>query len=226
MKIDKVFVINLEHRTDRREQIIEELKRVGIDNYEIFKAIQPTEETMKIWNPNFIIPMHPWFKMKNKNGDVTKYRIGALGCMLSHLEIIKKCVENNYENVLILEDDTIFKIDNGWKFDTIMSVLDSQIKDLNFGLLYLTGNHKDAILEKKTDNITQVKGSLTTGSYIINKRVMKCIVDEMIHFPLEIDLFYSRYIHKQYPCYCIMPHLAGQRDGYSDIVQKNVSYRL
>ena len=224
MKIDKVFIINLEHRTDRREQIIEELKRVGIDNYEFFKAIQPTEETMKIWNPQFLNPIPQWFALSG--GDHTKYRIGALGCMLSHLEIIKKCIENNYENVLILEDDTIFKIDNGLKFDTIMSVLDSQINNLDFGLLYLAGNHRGAILEKKTDNVTKVQGTLTTGSYIINKRVMKCIVDKMANFPREVDVFYSTYIQKEYPCYCIMPHLTRQGDGYSDIVQKNVSYKL
>lgn len=53
MKIDKVFIINLEHRKDRRDQIIKELKRVGIENYEFFKAIKPTEEMIQIWNPQF-----------------------------------------------------------------------------------------------------------------------------------------------------------------------------
>ena len=38
MKIDKVIIINLEHRKDRRQQIIKELKRVGIDNFEFFKG--------------------------------------------------------------------------------------------------------------------------------------------------------------------------------------------
>ena len=55
---------------------------------------------------------------------------------------------------------------------------------------------------------------------------MKCIVDKMANFPREVDVFYSTYIQKEYPCYCIMPHLTRQGDGYSDIVQKNVSYKL
>lgn len=225
MKFDKVVIINLEHRTDRRQQITKELRRVGIENFEFFKAVKPTEEMVKIWNPNFLNPIPEWFA--KSGGDHTKYRIGALGCMLSHLEIIKKCIENNCENVLILEDDTIFNIKDGIRFNQVWSSLSNQINNLDFGLLYLAANHRGATtLEKKSDNITRIKGSLTTGSYIINKRAMKCIVDEMKNFPREIDIFYSTYIHKQYPCYCIMPHLTRQSDGYSDIVQNTVSYEL
>ena len=174
MKIDKVFVINLEHRTDRKNAIITELKRVGITNYEFFKAIQPTEQMIATWNPNFINPLPEW--LKHNNCDKTKYKIGALGCMLSHIEIIKKCIENKYENVLILEDDTIFKIGNGIKFNKVMDILQPQLTDLNFGLLYLTGNHRAAILEKISDNINKVVNTYTTGSYIINKRVMEYIL--------------------------------------------------
>jgi GR25 family glycosyltransferase involved in LPS biosynthesis len=224
MKIDKVIIINLEHRKDRRQQIIKELKRVGIDNFEFFKAVKPTEEMVKMWNPQFLNPIPQWFALSG--GDHTKYRIGALGCMLSHMEIIKKCIEDKYENVLILEDDTMFDIRDGIKFHQIWDTLANQINNLDFGLLYLAGNHRGATLEKKTDNVTKIQGTLTTGSYIINKRAMKCIVDKMANYPREVDVFYSTYIQKEYPCYCIMPHLTRQGDGYSDIVQKNVSYKL
>ena len=53
MLIYKVYIINLEHRTDRKQQIISELSRVGITNYEFFKAIKPTIETVKKWNSRF-----------------------------------------------------------------------------------------------------------------------------------------------------------------------------
>lgn len=224
MKIDKVFVINLAHRKDRRQEIIKELKRVGIENFEFFKAIKPNKEMINIWNPNFLNPIPKWFELLGK--DHTAYRIGSLGCMLSHLEIIKKCIENNYENVLILEDDTIFEIKYGMTFKLVMDTLGNQINNLEFGLLYLAGNHRGATIEKKTNNINKVVGTLTTGSYIINRRAMKCIVERMPHFPREVDVFYSDYIQKEYPCYCIVPHLTRQGEGYSDIVQQNVSYKL
>ena len=224
MNLDKIFIINLEHRGDRKKKIISELQRVGLTNYEIFKAIKPTEEMVNEWNPNFLNPIPEWFK--RTGGDEKKYKIGALGCMLSHLEIIKLCIERKYENVLILEDDTEFQIGNGIRFDQVISIMKNQFENLNFGLFYLAGNHRGAQLQKKSDNINRVKGTLTTGSYIINKSVMKFIVKNMVGFMREIDVFYSTVIQNQFPCYCVHPHITKQGDGYSDIVQKNVSYKL
>ena len=224
MNIDKIFIINLEHRGDRKKKIISELQRVGLTNYEIFKAIKPTEEMINEWNPNFLNPIPEWFK--RTGGDEKKYKIGALGCMLSHLEIIKICIERKYENVLILEDDTEFQIGNGIRFDQVISIMKNQFENLNFGLFYLAGNHRGAQLQKKSENVNRVKGTLTTGSYIINKSVMKFIVKNMVNYHREIDVFYSTIIQNQFPCYCVHPHITKQGDGYSDIVQKNVSYKL
>jgi len=224
MNIDKIFIINLEHRGDRKKKIISELQRVGLTNYEIFKAIKPTEEMINEWNPNFLNPIPEWFK--RTGGDEKKYKIGALGCMLSHLEIIKLCIERKYENVLILEDDTEFQIGNGIRFDQVISIMKNQFENLNFGLFYLAGNHRGAQLQKKSENVNRVKGTLTTGSYIINKSVMKFIVKNMVNYHREIDVFYSTIIQNQFPCYCVHPHITKQGDGYSDIVQKNVSYKL
>lgn len=44
MKIDKIFIINLKHRKDRKIHIIKELYRVGASNYEFFNAVQPKSE--------------------------------------------------------------------------------------------------------------------------------------------------------------------------------------
>jgi hypothetical protein len=43
---------------------------------------------------------------------------------------------------------------------------------------------------------------------------------------LPFSIFYSTVIQNQFPCYCVHPHITKQGDGYSDIVQKNVSYKL
>ena len=224
MKIDKIFVINLEHRVDRKNAIIKEFQRVGINNYEFFKAVQPNEQMISSWNPNFINPLPNW--LSTYDGDIIKYKIGSLGCMLSHIEIIKICVKNNYENVLIFEDDTIFNIKNGIKFDAVIDTLQSQIKDLSYGLLYLAGNHRAAILEKISDNIHRVLNTYTTGSYIVNKQAMQFILNRIPNYPREVDHFYANIVQKEFPCYCIQPHITTQADGYSDILQKDVAYKL
>jgi glycosyl transferase family 25 len=224
MKIDKVFIINLEHRIDRREKILKELEKVGIENYEFFKAIKPNVNMVKEWNRNFLNPIPEWFK--KTGGDETKYRIGSLGCMLSHYEILKICLQNNYENVLILEDDTEFVTPSGIKFEQILNMVKNQTKNIKFGLFYLAGNHLGSKIESVSQNVNKVTGTLTTGSYIINKSIIKFILDNIKGFEREIDVFYAQIIQKRFPCYCLHPHLTKQGDGYSDIVQRNVSYKL
>lgn len=72
------YYINLESRTDRKEHVENELKKLGIDfkNVERFNAIM------------------------SKNG--------ALGCSMSHLKCLQIAKEKDYEYVFICEDDITF----------------------------------------------------------------------------------------------------------------------
>lgn len=226
-KIDKVFVINLEHRGDRRVQIKKELARMNIENYEIFPAIKPTVEMIQSWNPKFLDPMPQWFV--SRNGDHTKYRIGSLGCMMSHMKIMELCIERNYENVLILEDDTLFQ-DHHTKGRSWEELWTSIVQELNvlptYGLVYLAGNHRGSQCKTVTKQLMKVNGTLTTGSYIVSKDAMKYIVQHIYHYPREIDVFYANIIQSKFACYCVVPHWTKQGNGYSDIVQEHVSYNL
>jgi len=219
-----VFIINCEHRHDRRKNITKQLQKVGVTNYEFFKAIQPTEEDMKNWNANFLQPIPKWFQGK---GDETKYRLGSLGCMLSHIEIMKLARERKYKQILILEDDTEFLLPQGIKLENVFTVLKNQVDKINnYALIYLAGNHRGSKLDKITPNLYKVKGTLTTGSYIINELGMKYVLKHIKGCEREIDVFYANKMQNDMLCYCIMPHLTRQADGYSDIVQQNVSYNL
>ena len=222
MKIDKVIIINLPHRVDRRKEMREELKRVGITNYQFFCAIKPHVREINEWNTKFLDPMPGWF-----NGNVESYKIGSLGCMKSHLGVLELIKKNtNWKNVLVLEDDTIFTMGNGIKFTQFMDCMKSQTDNLNFALLYLAGNHRGAKLLTNSENIKRVVGTLTTGSYIVNSEYINMIINNIQGFPREIDVLYGNVIQKFAPCYCIFPHLTKQSDGYSDIVCKDVSYKL
>ena len=59
MNIDKIFIINLESRTDRKEEIINEMKKQNIseDKYEFFKAIRQTIYDVFEWNINRVFRM-------------------------------------------------------------------------------------------------------------------------------------------------------------------------
>ena len=82
--IDKVVYINLEHRTDRKEQIESELHKYF-----------PSEKIQRF--------------------NAIKHQHGGIGCTQSHIAILEMAIKENWNNVLIVEDDAIWsKFDQGY----------------------------------------------------------------------------------------------------------------
>jgi len=81
---DRVYVINLPERTDRRREMAVQLKLIGLEVddplVQIFPATRPADR-----------------------GAFSS--IGARGCFLSHLGVLKDAVAKGYRSILILEDD-------------------------------------------------------------------------------------------------------------------------
>ena len=84
MNIDKIYIINLKHRTDRKHHMINELARNNITNYEFFEAIRPDISDIITWNNNFCKHVSNSFSSKLK---FVNYQIGCLGCLKSHVEV-------------------------------------------------------------------------------------------------------------------------------------------
>lgn len=215
MNVDKIFVINLECRRDRKEYMINELRRNEITNYEFFKGIRPTLDDVKEWNNEYC------YHVKNQMLDskFDKYRIGCLGCLRSHVEICKLSLERGYKRVLILEDDIEFK--NDYKN------VEKSMKDIknDFDILYLSGSHLGTI-ENISENTIQVNGTHTTGSYIIDEKIMRYIISNIEGYEKEIDVFYSEKVQPKMRCYCCIPHITRQIVNYSDIQQNIVNYKF
>jgi hypothetical protein len=77
-----IFVINLEHRTDRRITMEKQLLRIGWQA-DFFPAIRPTNA-----------------------GEFSS--IGARGCFLSHLSVLRNAQKTGVRQLVILEDDVNF----------------------------------------------------------------------------------------------------------------------
>jgi GR25 family glycosyltransferase involved in LPS biosynthesis len=78
--IDHLYYINLDHRTDRKSHVEEQLKKIGIrtESVQRFSAIKPA------------------------NGN------GAIGCTMSHLRCLQQAKEAGWDHVCIVEDDIEF----------------------------------------------------------------------------------------------------------------------
>jgi glycosyl transferase family 25 len=95
--IDKIFYINLESRSDRREQIENELAK--------YNLLEKAERIEAIPTPGR----------------------GILGCTMSHLNTIKLAKERNYQNVLILEDDFYFTVSKEEFENTLQTFFESNV---------------------------------------------------------------------------------------------------
>jgi len=70
----------------------------------------------------------------------------------------------------------------------------------------------------------RVGGCWTTHAYILKNTLYDFIIEHLGKYDREIDRFYLEKINPNYNCYMINPKILVQRDGYSDIENKQVSY--
>lgn len=197
---DKIYLINLDRRTDRMLECAEDIEVLNIV-YERFSAVDG--KTLNLEDYGISNPSH------NKSD---------LGCLLSHLNIMKDIKKNNYERILILEDDFELCPDFENLFDGYMS----QLPD-DWQWLYYGGSHFEDP-EKVTENMYRVNKTFTTHAYAIKREV----VDDLLNV-LESNLTGSvdsvlSTLQKKLETYVTIPHLMYQRVGYSDIQNAEVDY--
>jgi GR25 family glycosyltransferase involved in LPS biosynthesis len=144
----------------------------------------------------------------------SKHENPKRGCLESHLAVIKNALQNNIKQLLILEDDC--------KFIGGFSSMYEPPKD--WDMIYLGGTvHR--VLEKKITGYAKVQ-CWTTHAYIINLENVELVqkILEIEHYSDEVDRFYLEKIHPKFNVYMCDPMIAIQKEGYSDIENRDVSY--
>jgi GR25 family glycosyltransferase involved in LPS biosynthesis len=196
----KIYCINLKRRSDRREKIYKHLESLGID-YEFIDAVDGLEirDVPKKLNP------------------------GEVGCILSHLSIYKKAVGENIGDFLVIEDDCEFHHD----IHNLFELYYKQVP-LDWKLLYLGGNHNSEDKKMVSANIHRLSKTYTTHCYGVRDGFASTLVDRFnrdIHNMLQADVELSN-VQNEFPCYGMIPHLAWQFDGFSDIVGEYRDYNF
>jgi len=211
--IDKIYIINLKERNNRWKKCVEQLSKYNITNYERFDAIKPD-----------LSKINPIQYSKNNLKINKKYIIGALGCKLSHLNIITDAKLNNYKQILILEDDFLLTNNFIEKFSNISENI--QTHNINIDMLYLgfsivrQNPYKNTVI----NNLKKLTNGHTTHAYILNQSFYNTIIDEIANCYCEVDVCYAKMQKKYDNIYGIYPCLISQRASFSDIINKNVNY--
>ena len=100
-QIDAILVINLKHRSDRWEKLINQLKIFGVDRKTVRIEAIDGKELLGYGKK-------PWFTKRTPE-NVAKMKAGSAGCCLSHRKAIELAKAAGYKRILIIEDDAKFK---------------------------------------------------------------------------------------------------------------------
>ena len=205
---DQVYLVNLKRRPDKLKVCQQLFAKLNI-RYKITKAV------------DFCDGIPEDYPTKPIEGSCLGTRApGAWGCYQSHLEIIKDAKKNNYDKILILEDDVAAD-------DNFVSLFSQKVKDLpeDWKLFYLGASAHTGVPKKKvTDHISQTFESFTTSSYGIHSSIYDKILESENVADKTIDLFLVKDIQSTYPCYVVTPTIMWQVPGFSDIQQKHLNY--
>jgi len=200
LQVNKI-VINLDERPDRRDEMNRQLRRVGWDvNY--FSAIKPTS-----------LGGFP--------------SLGAKGCFLSHLEVLKRSMADD-RHLIIMEDDLNFTPDFLVRWPDAVSELFATDWSIFYPAAVAQGAGGLSLMEPS-------QGLQTTHFMLINRHSIATIADGLqailarpMGHPeggaMHVDGAYST-IRAQNPklrTYVYSPPLGYQRSSRSDIANVRV----
>jgi len=144
----------------------------------------------------------------------------AMGCYLSHLEILRRARDAN-KNVLIFEDDVdIIRFE-----DKLIEKALDELYYLDWAMFYLGGNILKPFYQE-TNHLARLTHCQSTHAYSVNKKYLPQIVDFLEKNIFIIDCLYADVIVPQLPCYITIPMMAIQRSDYSDIEKQKMTYDI
>ena len=121
---EKIYIINLIDRKDRRYEMERQLSKIGIrlpnDKVIFFPAIRPDA-----------LAGFP--------------SIGARGCFLSHLGVLNDAAERGFKRILVCEDDLDFVRDFNHRIDRVLN----KLAEVPWAIFY--GGYRTAAIENRSD---------------------------------------------------------------------------
>jgi GR25 family glycosyltransferase involved in LPS biosynthesis len=198
--IDVIFYINLEHRIDRNEHFLNEIKKLCEDSH----------------------------KIKRIDGVINDN--GILGCALSHINTIQEFINHTeWQTCLIFEDDFTFHRSNLSQNNEILECFFTNFEEWDICCLsynpcacIYNDTHYPGV--KKAIETQSACG------YLLHKKFASILLDTFqkskyhleqggVHSSYSPDMFWKS-IQKKHNWYILKPDLGCQYDNYSNISKK------
>lgn len=160
-----------------------------------------------------------------------KTQNGAIGCTASHIKLLKHAIDNNYDHILIVEDDIQFLNPDLFKFQFNKFL---ELHENSWDVILLSGNNIPPY-ESIDESCIRVFSCQTTTGYIVNGHYIQTLYNNMKeglqklinepdkHYYYAIDKYWF-HLQKRGYWYLITPLSVIQREGYSNIERRNTNY--
>ena len=162
--------------------------------------------------------------------NAVKLTNGAIGCSMSHLKCLEIAKKNNWEHIMIVEDDILFL--NPELFKNQLNKFLKNHKD--FDVLLIAGNNVPPY-QKIDDSCVKVYRCQTTTGYIVKQHYYDTLISNMReginllmknpdkHVMYAIDKYWFKLQEKD-KWFLITPLSVTQREDYSDIEKRPTNY--
>lgn len=234
-QIDAILVVNLAHRTDRWEKLIDKLASIGVA-----EKVHRIDAIMGWTLPGYL--EHPWFRGRTPER-VARMKAGSAGCCLSHRKAIAFARDQGYRHVLLLEDDALFNNDlTGREGELIAEILadDSQWDMFYLGFYQRMNKHhvaREETIDGHPFQLMRIRGPLMFHATVINQQ----IYDRLLEGLPTVDNIWSwmtywgsidAWIQNRFGrnrinrIWGTQPRLVVQQANYSDICGQVLRERL
>lgn len=251
--IDQIYLINLDHRTDRLASSLSKLTPLGIIpkrfsavygkniSYEILSDIAlpcTPEMAMQRWMTTPFEDGTLGFILLSKNSPPRPVfsewmTVGAVGCAMSHISILKEAFDYNYETIWVLEDDFLVHKDPH-VFSELIEKLD-RITGGNWDILYTdsddvplntdlskklwwmwrpdlspNGDLKYSYREKISNDFIRIGSRARTHSMIIRRSGIEKLLDHFqknhLFLPIDHEIAFASGINLYMLSYPVVTH--------------------
>ena len=205
---DRIFIINLPSRADRRSEMAAQLNAIGLDfaaaNIELFAAVRP-------------------------DAPEGFPSIGARGCFMSHLGVLRRAQELGLQRVAIFEDD----LDFAANFSTRIASVIEQLKGANWSMFYggyhmeraPAGAARDGLVESQPDELigtthfVTFQGEAIPAAVRYLEQILERPAGDPEGGPMHVDGAYNwfRRANSQFKTVLAAPELGFQRASRTDI---------
>ena len=140
--IQGIAYINLKHRIDRRDSILSNIKKRGFDMNMVHRIEASLNELC-----------------------------GHIGCGQSHVLALELAIKNDWDSVLILEDDFVFCQTTEYINDIL-----KKLEDIEWDVVLLADGHKN-IVDSDHIFLKKIISCTTTSGYIIRKHYYATLLE-------------------------------------------------